>query len=68
LPDSIVTHVHLTATYSLTGRDHEARAQAKEVLRVQPKFSVERYVKQLPYKDQSENERLKQALRKAGLK
>jgi TolB-like protein len=67
-PDSIMTHVHLTATYSLTGRDHEARAQAKEVLRVQPKFSVEGYVNQLPYKDQSEKERLKQALRKAGLK
>jgi adenylate cyclase len=67
-PDSIMTHVHLTATYSLTGRDHEARAQAKEVLRVQPTFSVERYVKQLRYKDRSEIERLKQALRKAGLK
>jgi len=67
-PDSIMTHVHLTATYNLTGRDHEARAQAKEVLRVQPKFSVEGYVNQLPYKDQSEKERLKQALRKAGLK
>ncbi len=66
-PDSIISHVHLTATYSLTGRDHEARAQAKEVLRVQPTFSVERYVKQLRYKDQSEKERLKQALRKAGL-
>ena len=66
-PDSIMTHVHLTATYSLTGRDQEARAQAKEVLRVQPMFSVERYVNQLPYKDQSEIERLKQALRKAGL-
>jgi len=67
-PDSVITHVHLTATYSLSGRDHEARAQAKEVLRVQPRFSVEGYVKQLPYKDQSENELLKQALRKAGLK
>jgi TolB-like protein/Tfp pilus assembly protein PilF len=67
-PDSIITHVHLTATYSLTGRDHEAGAQAKEVLRIQPTFSVERYVKQIPYKDQSEKERLKQALRRAGLK
>ena len=66
-PDSIMTHVNLTATYSLSGRDAEARVQAKEVLRIQPRFSVERYVKQLPYKDQSENERLKQALRKAGL-
>jgi adenylate cyclase len=67
-PDSIMTHVHLTATYSLAGRDAEARAQAKEVLRVQPKFSVNHYVKKLPYKDKSENQRLIDALHKAGLK
>jgi len=41
-PDSIAAHVGLTATYSSSGRDDESRAQDKEVLRVQPKFSVER--------------------------
>jgi TolB-like protein/Tfp pilus assembly protein PilF len=66
-PDDIIAHYGLTATYSLSGRDDEARAQAKEVLRVQPKFSVERYAKRLPYKDRSEIERLMQALCKAGL-
>jgi adenylate cyclase len=67
-PDSIITNVHLTATYSIAGRDDEARAQAKEVLRIQPKFSAERYTKRLPYKDTSEKQRLMDALHKAGLK
>ena len=67
-PEQAIAHYGLTATYSLTGHDAEARAQAKEVLRVQPKFSVERYAKRLPYKDGSEIERLMQALRKAGPK
>jgi len=66
-PDSIMTHVHLTATYSFADRDDEARAQAKEVLRIQPKFSVNRYAKKLPFKDQAETRRLIEALNKAGL-
>ena len=66
--NNILTHVGLTATYSLSDRDDEARAQAKEVLRVQPKFSVNLYVKKLPFKDKSETQRLIDALTKAGLK
>jgi len=65
--NNILTHVGLTATYSLSDRDDMARSQAKEVLRVQPKFSVNRYVKKLPFKDKSETQRLIDALRKAGL-
>jgi adenylate cyclase len=57
----------LTATYSLAGRLNEARAQASEVLRVQPKFSSERYAKKFPFKDKAEIDRLNAALRKAGL-
>jgi len=67
-PDSIIAHVHLTTTYSFAGRDNEARAQAKEILRIQPKFSAERYAKRLSYKDKLENQRVIEALRKAGLK
>jgi hypothetical protein len=46
----------------------EARAQAKEILRVQSKFSAERYVKTFPFQDKADTERLIDALRKAGLR
>ena len=39
-PDSQATHLGLAATYSLMGRDKEARAAAAEVLRIDPKFSL----------------------------
>jgi adenylate cyclase len=67
-PDTLFGHAGLTATYSVAGRLDEARAQAKEVLRVQPKFSAERYVKKFHFQDKAETERLIDALRKAGLK
>jgi hypothetical protein len=50
------------------GREKEARAEAEEVLRINPKFSVDSYAKLLPYKDQSVNDSIVAALRKAGLK
>jgi len=67
-PDNFLAHVALTATYSMMGREQEARTQAAEVLRLNPKFSVDSYVKKLPFKDQSINDNLADALRKVGLK
>jgi TolB-like protein len=67
-PNDIVAHYGLTAAYSLSGHEAEAKAQAKEVLRVQPNFSLNNYVKKLPYKDPSEKQLLIDALHKAGLK
>ena len=55
------------ATTLESGMD-EARAQAAEVLRVQPKFSAEGFVKKMPYKNKAETERLIDALLKAGLR
>jgi hypothetical protein len=46
----------------------EATAAAKEVLRINPKFSIESHAKTLPYKDKADIEREVAALRKAGLK
>ena len=48
-------------------QEEEARAYAGEVLRIVPNFSVERFAKSLPFKDQATNERIIGALRKAGL-
>jgi adenylate cyclase len=67
-PDYILAHVDLAATYGMMGREKEARAEATEVLRINPKFSVDSYAKILPYKDQSQSDKIVNALRKAGLK
>ena len=52
----------------MMGREKDARAEAAEVLRINPKFSLASLAKMLPYKDQSETDKVADALRKAGLK
>ena len=66
-PDNLLAHLHLAGTYSSLGREEEARAEAAEVLRIDPKFSLDYFAKTLPYKNQADTERLIDALRKAGL-
>jgi adenylate cyclase len=67
-PNNVLAHIPLAATYSLLGRDVEARAEAEEVLRINPKFSLEHFAKTLPLKNQAQIDRYIEALRKAGLK
>ena len=67
-PDSFFAQVGLTAVYSQMGQEKDARAEAAEVLRLHPKFSVDNYLKEGPYKDERQTENLMNALRKAGLK
>jgi adenylate cyclase len=67
-PDSAMPHVGLAATYSLMGREREAQDEAAEVLRIDPKFSLEHFAKSLLYKNQADLDRRIGALRKAGLK
>jgi hypothetical protein len=50
------------------GREEEARAQAAELLSVDPKVSLERYTRTARWKDPVEMNRNLEALRKAGLK
>ncbi len=57
----------MTVVYSLSGRDEEARAEAAEVLRIQPKFTLEKLEKKLTYKREEDREKFLDALRKAGL-
>jgi len=65
-PDSSVAHFELAATYSLAGRAEEARAEVEELLRISPTASVE-IVKRIPYKNQTDRDRMLNAMRKAGL-
>jgi TolB-like protein/Tfp pilus assembly protein PilF len=63
-PDSLYARIMMTVVYSLSGRDEEARAEAAEVIRIQPKYSI----KKSRYKGKTDRERFNGALRKAGLK
>jgi adenylate cyclase len=65
--DYLPAHAFLAACYSSSGRDVEATAEMKEVLRIDPKFNVESHAKLLPYKNKADIEREVNALRKAGL-
>jgi len=67
-PTNLIAHVVLTTVYALAGREMEARAEAEEVLRIDPKFSIERYAKSLAFMNQAYRDLSVAALRKAGLK
>ena len=67
-PDNLLAHVLLATTYSMMGREKEARAEAEEVLRINPNFSLDYFAKALPFKDQKVINKLIDALHKAGLK
>jgi hypothetical protein len=54
--------------YILSGRKDEARAAAENIIRIDPKFSLDYFSKMLPYKNQSDLECEINALRGAGLK
>jgi adenylate cyclase len=60
--------VNLIASYIALGREEEARAEVAELLRINPHFSIDRFLKGMPFKNQAENDRLADALYKAGLK
>jgi len=61
-------HLTLAAVYSELGKEAEAHAEATEVLRINPKFSLEVHKQRMPIKDPAVLERHIAALRKAGLK
>jgi len=67
-PNSLFARLFMAMAYSLSGRDEEARAEAAEVLRINPKFSLEKFAKKVTYKNKTDKERCIGALRKAGLK
>jgi adenylate cyclase len=65
-PDDLWLHFTLASIYSLTGHEEEASAEIAEVLRINPMFSLDRYSRLVPYKDQADVDRIVNALRKAG--
>ena len=68
-PNSLSSYRPLCVAYMDMGKEDEARAAAAEVMRINPKFSSERYAKTLQaYKNQDYIRRWIESLRKAGLK
>ncbi|MBI4766447.1 MAG: adenylate/guanylate cyclase domain-containing protein [Deltaproteobacteria bacterium] len=69
-PNYIFGHIGLCSIYALMGREKEAQAEAAEVLRMNPKFSLDNYSKAVAYNypDQSTLDNFIDSLRKAGLK
>jgi TolB-like protein/Flp pilus assembly protein TadD len=67
-PNILPAHLGLATIYSELGREEEARAEVAEVLRLNPKYSLEVLRQISPYKDSADLERMVAALRKAGLK
>ena len=67
-PNDLFSHIVLTRAYSMLGKEKEAAVQATEVLRINPKFSLDTFAKSLPpARDQAERDTYIDALRKAGL-
>jgi adenylate cyclase len=66
-PNDSLAYLVLTTVYSYAGREEEARAAAREVLRINPKFLIER-LPQGTHRDLAIVEHENEALRKAGLK
>jgi tetratricopeptide (TPR) repeat protein len=67
-PDILTAHPLLAAAYSRLDQIAEARAAAAEVLRINPRFSLEVHKQRVPIKDQAILERHIATLRKAGLR
>jgi adenylate cyclase len=67
-PNNMFAYLALVLSYSLGDRDDEARSAAAEVLRIRPKFSVDKFAKRLPYKDPEDIQKMVKAWRNAGLK
>ena len=67
-PDYLPAHGWLAVVYAELGREKEARAEAAEVLRIDPRYSVNWWRDVLPYKNQADLDRFVSGQRKAGLK
>jgi adenylate cyclase len=66
-PDDLVGRITLAIAYSALGRISKAEAEAAEVLRISPNFTIEYAAKTWPYKNQADKDLVIDSLRKAGL-
>jgi adenylate cyclase len=67
-PTFLFAHIGLAASYIHVGQEEEAHAEAAEVLKIDPEFSLEHWAKTYPLKKKADKDLYIAALRKAGLK
>jgi adenylate cyclase len=67
MPRSDVTRAYLAALYGHTGRHEEARQMWRELMAINPKYSLEHVRRVMPYRSPATLDRLVDGLRKAGL-
>ena len=65
-PNNQFAYIHMVISQIRLGQEKEARIAASEILRINPKFSLERYAKVLPF-PKTIADRVVEDLRKAGL-
>jgi adenylate cyclase len=68
VPNDVLARIVLISLYSYAGREDEAWATAAEILRIDPKFSDEKFAKGSPWKEGPRRDRFLDSLCKAGLK
>ena len=66
-PDDLDARFVLIGAYQSVGREARAREIAREVLAIQPDFSLTRWAPMQPYRDPTTLERIVDSLRRAGL-
>jgi adenylate cyclase len=67
MPRSDVTRAYLASLYGHTGRHEEARQMWRELMAINPKYSLEHMRRVMPFKSPATLDRLAEGLRKAGL-
>jgi adenylate cyclase len=66
-PDNFLGHLELAMNYAALGRDDDAQAAVKDALRIDPKFSAQRFARTYPHKNPAQTARVLALLRNAGL-
>ena len=66
-PNNFFARINLCSVYSLLGQMEEARLEAGEVMKLNPKFSLKGLEKTISYKNPEVKKRYIDALRNAGL-
>jgi adenylate cyclase len=66
-PNDLLAHIVLVAIYGMADRIDEAKAASADVIRIEPNFSAEQFVKRLKWRRKEDIEHFLKALQKAGL-
>ena len=66
-PDNLFAHIFLAVAYASLSNEDDASNEVKEILRLNPKYSVKYFGMTFNYEDKTDKERIINSLRKAGL-